>query len=155
MYIRLWKLPEPLVPYPLMEVIILPGLHRLVQRLKEEMLTKNLVQGLAHQKCSLSNLRGAQFAVNHCFNWDRKASRRRGESCCFQRHSLYCACHHRGVIQGGQSGTLPEVNPGHVIWGYKSHLGIFGPFHWARTHSPLQYFSVAPWEMARLHEFLG
>lgn len=151
---RLWKIPEPLSVPPICwrGIVILPILHRLVQRLNGEMLIKSLLQSLAHKKYSISNQRRAQFVVSHGLNWDSKASKGQVE---------------RAAASNDISYTVPDITGGWWVivnlasfqksgQRCKSHLGKMqkSSFYGAFTHSPLQYFSVGPWEVAWLHTFL-
>lgn len=97
-----------------MGIVILSVVHRLMQRLNEEILIKSLVYCLAHNIYSIPILRKAQFVVSHNLNRDSKARKRQVEQAAVSRGTSYMLPD-RGVMHGGPFDTLPKGNPGHTI----------------------------------------
>ena len=119
--------------------VMLPILHREVQRWNEEMLIKSLLHCLTHKEYSISNLKKKLFVDNHDLIGDSKQETG-GENCCFQ----------------GTFYTMPDIT-GIPSWHQryiKIIFGIFGPLYCASPHSLLKYFSVEPQEMTWLNKFL-
>lgn len=112
--------------------VMLPILHRAVQRWNEEMHIKSLVHCLTHKEHSISSLE-KKLGLLIVTIWMGTVNKTQvGKTAVSKAHSIP-SWHHRHT---------------------KIIFGIFGPFYCASPHSLLKYFSVEPQEMAWLHEFL-